>query len=210
VQVRLYGDEAINRAKAEVVKRAFGQHLDAPPHEETWRTGDPVSQYDATLGVPSAVALQMGDWVGGRGAHMGFSPVVPAKSQHVLGQLRRSRQIIAEHDVDFYASFTISGRFATNINMLMYDRDNEQQIANIRKLFNALITQTARAGYGEYRTHLGWMDPVNATFNFNDHAQRRLNEKVKDALDPNGILAPGKQGVWPTVYRGMAAPGDKT
>ena len=210
VQVRLYGDESINRAKAEVVKRAFRQHLDAPPHEETWRTGDPVSQYDATLGVPSAVALQMGDWVGGRGAHMGFSPVVPAKSQHVLGQLRRSRQIIAEHDVDFYASFTISGRFATNINMLMYDRDNEQQIANIRKLFNALITQTAKAGYGEYRTHLGWMDPVNATFNFNDHAQRRLNEKVKDALDPNGILAPGKQGVWPTVYRGMAAPADKT
>ena len=49
------------------------------------------------------------------------------------------------------------------------------------------------------------MDPVNATFNFNDHAQRRLNEKVKDALDPKGILAPGKQGVWPAVYRNMAA-----
>jgi 4-cresol dehydrogenase (hydroxylating) len=179
VQVRLYGDEAINRAKAEVVKRAFRQHLAAPPHEETWRAGDPVSQYDATLGIPSAVALQMGDWVGGRGAHMGFSPVVPAKSQHVLGQLRRSRQIIAQHDVDFYASFTISGRFATNINMLMYDRDNAQQVANIRKLFNALITQTAQAGYGEYRTHLGWMDPVNATFNFNDHAQRRLNERSR-------------------------------
>ena len=42
VQVRLYGDEAVNRAKAEVVKRAFGKHLAAPPHEETWKTGDPV------------------------------------------------------------------------------------------------------------------------------------------------------------------------
>ena len=41
VQVRLYGDEAINRAKADVVKRAFGKHLAAPPLEETWKTGRP-------------------------------------------------------------------------------------------------------------------------------------------------------------------------
>jgi 4-cresol dehydrogenase (hydroxylating) len=201
VQIRLYGDETVNRAKADVIKQAFKEHLPVPPQEEYWKAGDSVSQYDVTVGVPSAVALQMGDWVGGRGAHMGFSPVVPANSAHVLGQLHRSRKIIAEHDVDFYASFTVSGRFATNINMLMYNRDNSEQVANIRKLFNALIGETAKAGYGEYRTHLGWMDPVNDTFNFNDHAQRRLNEKVKNALDPNGILAPGKQGVWPAAYR---------
>jgi 4-cresol dehydrogenase (hydroxylating) len=201
VQIRLYGDETVNRAKAGVIKQAFGKHLATPAHEEYWRAGDPVSQYDVTVGVPSAVALQMGDWVGGRGAHMGFSPVVPANSRHVLGQLHRSRKIIADHDVDFYASFTISGRFATNINMLMYNRDNGEQVANIRKLFDALIAETAKAGYGEYRTHLGWMDPVTSTYDFNGHAQRRLNEKVKDALDPNGVLAPGKQGVWPAVYR---------
>ena len=98
---------------------------------------------------------------------MGFSPVVPSTSKHVLGQLKRSRQIIADHDVDFYASFTISGRVCTNINMLMYDRDKPDQVTNIRKMFNALIEGTAKAGYEKYRTHLGWMDPVNSTYNFN-------------------------------------------
>ncbi|MFM5948989.1 MAG: FAD-dependent oxidoreductase, partial [Novosphingobium sp.] len=139
VQIRLYGDEAVNKAKAEVIKKAFKVHLDAPPREDWWRTGDPVNQYDPTMGVPSAVALQMGDWVGGRGAHMGFSPVVPANSEHVLGQLKRSRKVIADHDVDFYASFTVGGRFATNINMLMFDRDKPDQIETMKKLFNALI-----------------------------------------------------------------------
>jgi 4-cresol dehydrogenase (hydroxylating) flavoprotein subunit len=207
VQVRLYGDEGVNKARAEVIKAAFKRNLDTPPQEVWWRQGDAVNQYDPTMGVPSAVALQMGDWVGGRGAHMGFSPVVPATSEHVLGQLKRSRKIIAEHDVDFYASFTIGGRFATNINMLMFDRDKPAQVETMKKLFNALIENTAKAGYGEYRTHLGWMDAVNGTYNFNNGAQRRLNEAVKDAIDPNGILAPGKQGVWPAAFRDQAKEG---
>jgi 4-cresol dehydrogenase (hydroxylating) len=147
------------------------------------------------------VPLQMGDWVGGRSAHMGFSPVVPPTSQHVLRQLARSRERITEHGFDFYASFTIGGRFLNNINMLLYDRDDADQVRRVRALFDDLVKDAAEAGYGEYRTHLGWMDQVAATFDFNDHALMRLNERIKNALDPNGIIAPGKQGVWPAAYR---------
>ena len=49
---------------------------------------------------------------------MGFSPVVPANSEHVVGQLRRSRAIIAAHDVDFYASCTLSGRTVRSVRQM--------------------------------------------------------------------------------------------
>lgn len=55
------------------------------------------------------------------------------------------------------------------------------------------------------------------SFDFNDHAYRRFLEKVKvytllvlvvlvltmrqGTVDPNGILSPGKQGIWPERYR---------
>ena len=41
--------------------------------------------------------------------------------------------------------------------------------------------------------------PLSAPYSrrWNGGALRKLNETVKDALDPNGILAPGKSGIWP-------------
>lgn len=201
VSIRLYGYAAVNDARAAVIKKAFARHTAVPFQEVRWNKGEPIPGMDITFGVPTAAPLQMANWVGGRAAHMGFSPVVPPTSRHVLGQLKRSRERIAQYNFDFYASFTISGRFANNINMLLYNRDDEDEVRRVRALFSDLVKDAAEAGYGEYRTHLGWMDEVADTFDFNNHAQMRFNQKIKDALDPNGVIAPGKQGVWPEIYR---------
>jgi 4-cresol dehydrogenase (hydroxylating) len=45
------------------------------------------------------------------------------------------------------------------------------------------------------------MDLIAAQFDFNSHAALRTCELIKDALDPEGILSPGKQGVWPKALR---------
>jgi 4-cresol dehydrogenase (hydroxylating) len=46
------------------------------------------------------------------------------------------------------------------------------------------------------------MDEVMATFNLGDGALRKFHETLKDALDPNSIMAAGKSGIWGKRFRG--------
>ncbi len=45
------------------------------------------------------------------------------------------------------------------------------------------------------------MDLIAEQYDAHDSALRRTVERIKDALDPVGILALGKQGIWPATRR---------
>ena len=68
-------------------------------------------------------------------------------------------------------------------------------------MYRRLVRLTAEAGYGLYRGHISFMDDIADAYGFGDHAMRRLQETIKEALDPEGILSPGKQGIWPRSMR---------
>ena len=70
-----------------------------------------------------------------------------------------------------------------------------------------LVGEAAKHGYGEYRAHLEFMDLAADQYSFGDHAYRRFCESIKNAVDPNGILAPGRHGIWPAAMR-ADAPGN--
>jgi 4-cresol dehydrogenase (hydroxylating) len=119
----------------------------------------------------------------------------------VQEQFQRTRARYLEFGLDYSGTFYNDGRSVTNVNLILYSKDDADMKERVRKLFLALVKDSHEQGYGEYRTHLSYMDNVAASFDFNDHAMRRLNERVKDALDPNGVLAPGRNGIWPKTYR---------
>jgi 4-cresol dehydrogenase (hydroxylating) len=58
---------------------------------------------------------------------------------------------------------------------------------------------TGEAGYGLYRGHIEFMDDIAAQYDWGGHALLRLYRTLRDALDPDGILSPGKQGIWPSA-----------
>ena len=57
------------------------------------------------------------------------------------------------------------------------------------------MTAPSTAG-DEYRTHLALMDQIASTYSFNDNAQLKLNARIKNALDPKGILVPRERTVF--------------
>ena len=83
---------------------------------------------------------------------------------------------------------------------IVFDRTDPDSKRRAHWLIRTLIKDCAAEGWGEYRTHLALMDQIAETYNFNDNAQMKLNETIKNALDPKGILAPGKNGIWPKSY----------
>jgi 4-cresol dehydrogenase (hydroxylating) len=40
-----------------------------------------------------------------------------------------------------------------------------------------------------------------AAYSYNNSSLLRLHETIKDAVDPNGIVAAGRSGIWPRHLR---------
>ncbi|MBL8552483.1 MAG: FAD-binding oxidoreductase [Hyphomonadaceae bacterium] len=198
VRMRFFGPEQVNAAKARVVRDAFAKRTRIEFEEQVWRSGEPLAASGAA--IPSVSGLRLANWMGGQGAHSTFSPVLPADGALATAHLARVRARFSEHGFDYYGGFTLGERALIFTSGIIFNRDDAAMKARARALFAALIEDAAAAGYGEYRTHLSFMDRVAQSFDFNEGALRRLNEKVKNALDPRGIIAPGKQGIWPRAY----------
>jgi (+)-pinoresinol hydroxylase len=71
-----------------------------------------------------------------------------------------------------------------------------------RELFTRMVQAAAENGWAEYRGSPAFHDTIMNAYSFNNHALRRFNETIKDAVDPNGILSPGRGGIWPRHLRG--------
>ena len=204
IDLRLYGYEDINEATARTIQKQFAQRTQQPFKITRTKTGETPDSTPFS-GVPSTFPLQNAAWHGGRGGHVGFSPVLPAKGSAALAQFKRTYDRYREFGMDYHGSFAMGERSITNVNQVLFNKDDSDMMSRVDRFFRSLVADASGQRYGEYRTHIDYMDLVAATYDFGDHAQRRTNELIKDALDPNGILAPGKSGIWPRRYRSERA-----
>jgi 4-cresol dehydrogenase (hydroxylating) len=199
----LYGTPELIDERQRIVQRAFARVPQAKLFAARY-AGDaqPAGGGDRNLaGIPAMTAFRMLDWRGGAGAHVDFAPICPATGRDALRQYTMIKTRAAEYGFDYYGGFTAGVRHLHHIFAAIFDRDDPNQVEQAGALLRSLMSDTRAAGYGQYRAHLAYMDFAAAQYSFNDGASLRLSETIKDALDPNGILAPGKQGIWPRAWR---------
>jgi len=135
--------------------------------------------------------------------HLAFAPVVPLVGHEVERFERLMDEYMRERlDDNLSAGCIVTNErsliFICNLNLVL---DDEAQIARARQTLREMIEHFGRLGYGEYRAHIDVMDVASDQYSFGDHAYRRFTQSIKDAVDPQGILSPGRHGIWPASYR---------
>jgi 4-cresol dehydrogenase (hydroxylating) len=205
VRFALYGHERVVDAQLELVQEAFAA-IDGAELKARKVAADDVPLEGAAghadraqRGIPSLDMLDMLGWWGGVGGHIDFSPVAPLTGEDAVALTRLLRPVVERHGFDYGPAFIITPRSLVHICPVIYNTLDEQQVHAAYRMYEELVAVTAPAGYGLYRGHVHFMDLVADTYDFGDGALRRFNQTIKDALDPNGILSPGKQGIWPSA-----------
>ncbi|KAF4439146.1 4-cresol dehydrogenase flavo subunit [Fusarium acutatum] len=197
----LYGPEPIRKVMWEVVKGAFSAIPGAKFYFPEDMPDNVVLQTrDLTLqGIPTMTELEWVNWLP-NGAHLFFSPIAKVTGDDAVAQYALTRKRCEEAGFDFIGTFVVGMREMHHIVCLVFDRLDPESCRRAHALISQLIDDAAKKGWGEYRTHLALMDQIAQTYNFNNNAQMHLNTTIKNALDPKGILAPGKNGIWPKSY----------
>jgi 4-cresol dehydrogenase (hydroxylating) len=194
----LYGPEPVMDAHWEVIRDSFATVKGARFFTAEDRKGDVVFGYRTKLmrGEPNMTEFGILNWMP-NGAHLGFSPVAPVDGKTALDQYRFAEAICNRHGFDYTGMFIVGFRAMHHIIEPIFSRSDEDQRSRLITMVTELIDEAANRGYGEYRGHLSFMDQIAGTYGWGDNALMKLSQRIKRALDPTGIMAPGKSGIWP-------------
>jgi 4-cresol dehydrogenase (hydroxylating) len=205
MRAALWGDAPIVEHKLRKLQDVWGAIPGAKViHTRTYGRED----YDEIQALPDKVqagipSLDLLDAIPPNVGHIGFSPAVPLVGADVREVVDFMRDLVVnEAKANFIGGIlVINERCAIIVIGLTYDMTNEQMTCDAYAAARMLVEEAGRRGYGEYRAHLDFMDVASDQYSFGEHAYRRFCETIKDAVDPNGILSPGRHGIWPSAIR---------
>lgn len=121
-----------------------------------------------------------------------FSPLVPLTGRDVSEVLSLGDALFRRHGFDFHVyMISINARSIVTLMTIVYSRTLPGEGARARELYEDLRARVRGLGYEQYRVALWSMEDVLDAA----PGHRHLARTIKRALDPEGVLAPGKYGL---------------
>lgn len=200
-RIGLYGEPGLMDIQQRLIEDAVAHIPDARVAAREYsgdaKAEDVLGIDQAMAGIPNMDLLNYLNWYGWEHTgHVAYAPITPLSGDDARALHDMVSDHCGKHGRDFGEAFCLTPRSMQLFALILYnagDKDDQQKIYDMTA---DLIVDASARGYGEYRGHLDFMDLVADQSDFNNHAGRRLNERLKAALDPVGVLNPGRQGIW--------------
>lgn len=117
------------------------------------------------------------------------APVLPLSGNHAVAVRRIAEPLFEKHGFDFMVTFTLlNERSMVAVMNIAFDRAVQEQNKRALHCYHELLETLLDAGYPPYRVSLAGMKLLWRE----DDAFWEAATRIKAALDPKGILAPGR------------------
>ena len=117
------------------------------------------------------------------------SPILPARGADVLALHALAAPIFGKYGFDLFVTFSmINERALGGVLTVAYDKEDPAEAERARQCYRALFDAVMKAGYIPYRVgiqSMAGLDPDGDVF-------WKVVSRIKRALDPDGIIAPGR------------------
>ncbi|MBF6570437.1 MAG: FAD-binding oxidoreductase [Candidatus Binataceae bacterium] len=188
-----YGDsEETIRPLIERVRKHFERSGKAryTSHEQALESRIFKIHVDTFSGTPTEEEMPLHEWRPGGGS-IWFLPSTPMVGSIANQHQRMSRSILARYGFEFITEYVCTGRVSRALHPLIFNRQDPDEARRAAECYRALMQAYAEAGYPISRAPIEVQEEAMARLQVTPEVCRDL----KRALDPNGVIAPGKYGI---------------
>jgi 4-cresol dehydrogenase (hydroxylating) len=160
-------------------------------HEEAAKMPPLQIAINAFSGIPSVGELGLLKWRPG-GGNTWFLPGTPMDGKVANEFQKLCRKVYEDHGLDYMVMNVCSARFARGLHVITFNREDPDERARADACYRRMSEEVAKRGVFVGRAPL---DYHNMHFAQTMPGFQQACAAIKKALDPKGVIAPGRYGI---------------